>query len=629
MTKYLEVPSQILLLFISHIISYPSKIPIKTYVRPDEEDKGVLSAIQHGEMAHNNNKNSPFKFVISSRQLHSEEIDTWNLMNIVCDDLKIGMMLMMCGNMGKSHEAFMAMSENMEVPLVNWDLTPILPADDTNNYFQVSVRPSTAELIADLILYKQWPAFVYLHDDNNSAITLQWIYHYLHRKSNVSISSEMVRMPRNVDDFPEFFRELIFNRMTSDDSIKRIVIDAGSSYRQRKFLAAMRSAQFSHHEYHYIVGNYDFLPYDVEMFQNGNINISGFQIIDRDTKEYMNLKRQLLNSALKRESSGIDFETKPIFVHDAMLVVRALFMITLQRNNSLFRQNFRHGELYNRGFPGIYCQPSMDIDNPHRPFTTFEHGQTLARAMRALKLNTNDGTLTGHIEFDRFGMRKNYDVTVIDLVSSTKAAFNRKELMVWKQGMGFFANQTIAEHTRKNVDISEQKKILKVVTVVTAPFVMIKRDCEGRTNKSGCEGNNRFEGFCIDLLKLLSDKIEDFKKYEIILAKGNKYGIKQPDGSWDGLIGSLLSGEADVCVASLTINQDRERVVDFSKPFMTTGISIMIKKPDKQEFSVFSFMQPLSTEIWMYIIFAYVGVSVVIFLVSRFSPYEWRIEEVN
>lgn len=50
-------------------------------------------------------------------------------------------------------------------------------------------------------------------------------------------------------------------------------------------------------------------------------------------------------------------------------------------------------------------------------------------------------------------------------------------------------------------------------------------------------------------------RIEDFKKYEIILAKGNKYGIKQPDGSWDGLIGSLLSGEADVCVASLTINQ--------------------------------------------------------------------------
>ena len=63
-----------------------------------------------------------------------------------------------------------------------------------------------------------------------------------------------------------------------------------------------------------------------------------------------------------------------------------------------------------------------------------------------------------------------------------------------------------------------------------------------------------------------------------------------------------------MAIAPLTISQARERVVDFSTPFMTTGISIMIKKPDKQEFSVFSFMQPLSTEIWMYIIFAYVGV---------------------
>ncbi|EJW71070.1 hypothetical protein WUBG_18023 [Wuchereria bancrofti] len=34
-------------------------------------------------------------------------------------------------------------------------------------------------------------------------------------------------------------------------------------------------------------------------------------------------------------------------------------------------------------------------------------------------------------------MRKNYDVTVIDLVSSIKSAFNRKEMMVWKQGLGF------------------------------------------------------------------------------------------------------------------------------------------------------------------------------------------------
>ncbi|XP_023220661.1 glutamate receptor 4-like, partial [Centruroides sculpturatus] len=85
--------------------------------------------------------------------------------------------------------------------------------------------------------------------------------------------------------------------------------------------------------------------------------------------------------------------------------------------------------------------------------------------------------------------------------------------------------------------------------------------------------------------------------------------------------------EADIAIAPLTITSARERVIDFTKPFMSLGISIMIKKPMKKKPGVFSFMNPLSEEIWMCIIFAYVGVSVVLFLVSRFSAQEWRFEE--
>ena len=82
-----------------------------------------------------------------------------------------------------------------------------------------------------------------------------------------------------------------------------------------------------------------------------------------------------------------------------------------------------------------------------------------------------------------------------------------------------------------------------------------------------------------------------------------------------------------MAIAPLTISSERERVVDFSKPFMELGISIMIKKPEKQKPGVFSFMDPLSKDIWMCIIVAYLGVSLVLFLVSRFSPYEWQIED--
>lgn len=60
---------------------------------------------------------------------------------------------------------------------------------------------------------------------------------------------------------------------------------------------------------------------------------------------------------------------------------------------------------------------------------------------------------------------------------------------------------------------------------------------------------------------------------------------------------------------------------------MSLGISIMIKKPQKSKPGVFSFLDPLAYEIWMCIVFAYIGVSVVLFLVSRFSPYEWHLDE--
>jgi len=85
--------------------------------------------------------------------------------------------------------------------------------------------------------------------------------------------------------------------------------------------------------------------------------------------------------------------------------------------------------------------------------------------------------------------------------------------------------------------------------------------------------------------------------------------------------------EADIAIAPLTITSDRERVVDFTKPFMNLGISIMIKKPEKQKPGVFSFMDPLHYYIWLCIVLSYVGVSLALAVVGRFSPYERQMDE--
>uniref|UniRef100_A0AC34GUL2 Glutamate receptor n=1 Tax=Panagrolaimus sp. ES5 TaxID=591445 RepID=A0AC34GUL2_9BILA len=609
------------------IFGYPSRVPIQSFTTPEDREHGVVTTLNF--TVHRINGNSQALFTLSHRNkaLRHAAGDTWGVMKKICSELEDGFMIMLAGESSRTREAFLSVANSLEVPLVNWDIMPNAPSENTVSNFEVSVRPSNAELIADLIILKGWKNFIYLQDSQKAgAANLEGIYRFLRKKTNESVTSELIQLPKEVDDFPEFLR--LFNvQRFSQKAPNRIILDTENSYRQQQLLSAVRSSQFNQINYHYVVANFDFQPYDVEMFQSGNINITGFQIINRELREFGLLKAAIDQSKhVDRSEKIIDLETRLAFVHDAVIIAQRALENALKKNDSLFHQNFRHGELYNRGLPGIYCHPGTDKNNPQRQFTTFEHGKTISKSLHGIKLSSSDNTLTGIIEFDRNGLRKNFYVSVIDLVSNSKSAFNKREIFSWRQGDGFITNQTVAQHTRKPNSQSNARKKVKIVTVLVEPFVMIKRDCE-ISNATECQGNERFEGFCIDLLKLLSDRIEDFN-YEIFLSAGNKYGAKQPDGSWDGLIGYLLRGDADVSVASLTINQDRERVVDFSKPYMTTGISIMIKKPDKQEFSVFSFMQPLSSEIWMYIIFAYVGVSLVIFLVSRFSPYEWRVEEM-
>ena len=76
-------------------------------------------------------------------------------------------------------------------------------------------------------------------------------------------------------------------------------------------------------------------------------------------------------------------------------------------------------------------------------------------------------------------------------------------------------------------------------------------------------------------------------------------------------------------MASLSISFIRERVIDFTKPFMNLGISILFKRPEDQTPTLFSFMWPLSFEIWILMVVAYVAVSFALFIVARFSPNEW------
>lgn len=173
------------------------------------------------------------------------------------------------------------------------------------------------------------------------------------------------------------------------------------------------------------------------------------------------------------------------------------------------------------------------------------------------------------------------------------------------------------------------------------PYVMYKK------SDKPLYGNDRFEGYCLDLLKELSN-ILGFS-YEVKLVSDGKYGAQNDKGEWNGMVRELIdhvsirqdvrkkvyskgvkyiymwnctfkpscSQVADLAVAPLTITYVREKVIDFSKPFMTLGISILYHKPNGTNPGVFSFLNPLSPDIWMYVLLACLGVSCVLFVIAR------------
>ena len=85
---------------------------------------------------------------------------------------------------------------------------------------------------------------------------------------------------------------------------------------------------------------------------------------------------------------------------------------------------------------------------------------------------------------------------------------------------------------------------------------------------------------------------------------------------------------ADIALAALTVSEVREKVVDFSVPFMHYTDDFLLKRQSSEKGKSFNaqFMQPFQEDVWLAIFLTVVVISVSTFALNYFSPYGYKDE---
>ncbi|KAM6322364.1 glutamate receptor 1 isoform 4-T4 [Podargus strigoides] len=373
---------------------------------------------------------------------------------------------------------------------------------------------------------------------------------------------------------------------------ERLVVVDCESERLNIILSKIIKLEKNGNGYHYILANLGFMDIDLTKFKESGANVTGFQLVNYTDVVPARIMQQWRNNDA-REHPRVDWK-RPKYTsaltYDGVRVMAEAFQ-------NLRRQRI---DISRRGNAGD-C-----LANPAVPWG---QGIDIQRALQQVHFEG----LSGNVQFNEKGRRTNYTLHVIEMKHD-----GIRKIGYWNEDEKLVP--AAIDTQSGNESTSLQNRTYIVTTILEDPYVMLKK------NANQFEGNERYEGYCVELAAEIAKHVGYHYRLEIV--RDGKYGARDPDTkTWNGMVGELVYGRADVAVAPLTITLVREEVIDFSKPFMSLGISIMIKKPQKSKPGVFSFLDPLAYEIWMCIVFAYIGVSVVLFLVSRFSPYEWHTEE--
>lgn len=476
-----------------------------------------------------------------------------------------------------------SMCDDLEVPhvLTRWEYR--LQRDDisVNLYPQYSVLNSA---FFQLVEHWHWKKFFLLYEENEGIIRLQ---DFLKKAEELEWDVSVFQFPNSSSYRSVFWdikRSVDTRKLQDSDVSYKIVLDVSRENLYEVLTAAQQVGMMTDKQ-RYLTTCLDLHTIDLEAFQYAKTSVTGLRLVHEEEPEYKEvldkINYHLQHRLYKHPLESLRTETA--LMYEAV----KLFAYAL-------------GEMdegkYVEAFPPIHCD---EINTMNRG----SDGTSLINYMK----NAHLIGITGPLMFDVEGFRSS---VTLDIMYLTEEGL---------QKIGYIAPQ------KKEINITRdlsadfayfdlERKHYIVTTIETDPYLMLKQ------SSKEMKGNDMYEGYTVDLLNQLAQVLQF--TYVIRLVADGNYGSNST-GTWNGMMAEVMEGVAHMAVADLTITPSRDSAVDFTMPFMNTGISILFKKPTTKSSSLFSFLSPFSTEVWLYSIGAYTLVSVVLFIVGRLSPYEW------
>ncbi|KAF0302297.1 Ionotropic receptor 25a [Amphibalanus amphitrite] len=96
------------------------------------------------------------------------------------------------------------------------------------------------------------------------------------------------------------------------------------------------------------------------------------------------------------------------------------------------------------------------------------------------------------------------------------------------------------------------KEPLRVVAMHDPPYISVVRQGDG---------SYHFNGYLMDLWRTIARELR--LTYRLVALPGGGYGSMDENGTWNGLIGELAYGRADVALTWVRLRQDRAQAVDY------------------------------------------------------------------